>query len=128
VSLSVNFPQRLIHLLLPPTPRGAVLAICTAAVFLVVETVLVILLEQADPRSPVGVVYAVDGPGVVGELCRRSSWGAQGGVRAQRLAEQFVPAERTDLKKQLADLTAELAEATTELGEQSRGLGHPPKP
>jgi hypothetical protein len=55
----VNIPERVVRLLLPSTPRGAVLAICAAAVFLVVETVLVILLKQVDPASPVGVVYAV---------------------------------------------------------------------
>jgi signal transduction histidine kinase len=55
----VNVRKRLVRPLLPSTPRGAVLAICAAAVFLVVETVLVILLKQVDPASPVGVVYAV---------------------------------------------------------------------
>jgi signal transduction histidine kinase len=38
---------------------GPVLAICAAAVFIVVETVLVVLLKQVDPGSPVGVVYGV---------------------------------------------------------------------
>jgi signal transduction histidine kinase len=40
------------------TPRGAGLAILAAAIFLVLETVLVILLKQVDPVDPVGVVYA----------------------------------------------------------------------
>jgi multidrug transporter EmrE-like cation transporter len=55
----MNIPTRVVRLLLPSTRRGAVLAICAAAVFLVVETVLVILLKQVEPSSPVGVVYAV---------------------------------------------------------------------
>ena len=55
----MNIPKRVVRLLLPSTRRGAVLAICAAAVFLVVETVLVILLKQVEPSSPVGVVYAV---------------------------------------------------------------------
>ncbi len=49
---------RLLRVLRPSTPRGAVLAICAAAVFLVVETVLVVLLKQVDPADPVGAVYA----------------------------------------------------------------------
>ena len=36
-----------------------------------------------------------------------------------------MPAERTDLKKQLADLTAELAEATTELENSHADLDIP---
>jgi signal transduction histidine kinase len=55
----VNIRKRLVRPLLPSTPRGAVLAICAAAGFLVVETVLVILLKQVEPGSPVGAVYAV---------------------------------------------------------------------
>ena len=55
----MNNPNRLVRLLLATAPRGVVLAICAAAVFLVVGTVLVILLKEADPGSPVGVVYAV---------------------------------------------------------------------
>ena len=51
-------PTRLLRVLVPSTPRGAVLAICGAAVFLVVETVLVVLLKQVDPADPVGAVYA----------------------------------------------------------------------
>ena len=51
-------PTRLLRVLVPSTPRGAVLAICGAAVFLVVETVLVVLLKQVDPADPVGVVFA----------------------------------------------------------------------
>ena len=51
-------PTRLLRVLVPSTPRGAVLAICAAAVFLVVETVLVVLLKQVDPADPVGVLYA----------------------------------------------------------------------
>ena len=49
---------RLLRVLVPSTPRGAVLAICAAAVFLVVETVLVVLLRRVDPADPVGVGYA----------------------------------------------------------------------
>jgi signal transduction histidine kinase len=49
---------RLLRVLVPSTLRGAVLAICAAAVFLVVETVLVVLLRRVDPADPVGVVYA----------------------------------------------------------------------
>jgi signal transduction histidine kinase len=51
-------PSRLLRALVPSTPRGAVLAICAAAVFLVVETVLVVLLKQVDPSDPVGVLFA----------------------------------------------------------------------
>ena len=51
-------PTRLLRVLVPSTPRGAVLAICGAAVFLVVETVLVVLLKQVDPSDPVGVLFA----------------------------------------------------------------------
>jgi signal transduction histidine kinase len=157
----VNIFERLARLLLPATPRGAVLAICAAAVFLVVETVLVILLKQVDPASPVGVVYAVlmamallanFAVGVVaarkavlalnasrarivaaGDAARRQvERNLHDGVQQQlvastlrlRLAEQFVPAELDDLKKELAELASELAEATTELRELSRGL-HP---
>jgi signal transduction histidine kinase len=54
----VIMPTRLLRVLVPSTPRGAVLAICGAAVFLVVETVLVVLLKQVDPADPVGAVYA----------------------------------------------------------------------
>lgn len=50
--------MRLLRVLVPSTPRGAVLAICGAAVFLVVETVLVVLLKQVDPSDPVGVLFA----------------------------------------------------------------------
>jgi signal transduction histidine kinase len=157
----VNIPERVVRLLLPSTPRGAVLAICAAAVFLVVETVLVILLKQVDPASPVGVVYAVLMAmallanfvvGVVaarkavlalnasrtrivaaGDAARRQvERNLHDGVQQQlvastlrlRLAEQFVPAELDDLKKELAELASELAQATTELRELSRGL-HP---
>jgi signal transduction histidine kinase len=146
---------------LPSTPRGAVLAICAAAVFLVVETVLVILLKQVDPGSPVGVVYAVLmamallANFVVGVVAARKAVLALNASRARivaagdvarrqverdlhdgvlqqlvastlrlRLAEQFVPAELDDLKKELAELASELALATTELRELSRGL-HP---
>jgi signal transduction histidine kinase len=49
---------RLLRVLVPSTARGAVLAVCSAAVFLVVETALVVLLKQVDPSDPVGVVYA----------------------------------------------------------------------
>ena len=49
---------RLTRLVVPSTPRGAGLAILAAAIFLVLETVLVILLKQVDPVDPVGVVYA----------------------------------------------------------------------
>jgi signal transduction histidine kinase len=157
----VNIPKRLVRLLLPSTPRGAVLAICAAAVFLVVETVLVILLKQVDPGSPVGVVYAVLmamallANFVVGVVAARKAVLALNASRARivaagdvarrqverdlhdgvlqqlvastlrlRLAEQFVPAELDDLKKELAELASELALATTELRELSRGL-HP---
>ena len=51
-------PTRLLRLVVPSTPRGAGLAILAAAIFLVLETVLVILLKQVDPVDPVGVVYA----------------------------------------------------------------------
>jgi signal transduction histidine kinase len=50
-------PTRLLRLVVPSTPRGAALAILAAAVFLVLETVLVILLKQVDPVDPAGVVY-----------------------------------------------------------------------
>jgi len=40
---SMNIPKRVVRLLSLSTRRGAVLAISAAAVFLVVETVLVIL-------------------------------------------------------------------------------------
>jgi hypothetical protein len=53
-----RLPERVVRLLLQSTPRGAVLAICAAAVF-VVETVLVILRKQVEPGSPAGAVYAV---------------------------------------------------------------------
>ena len=49
---------RLLRVLVPSTPRGAVLAICAAAVFLVVETLLVVLLKQVDPSDPAGVLFA----------------------------------------------------------------------
>ena len=55
---SVMLPTRLLRLVVPSTPRGAGLAILAAAIFLVLETVLVILLKQVDPVDPVGVVYA----------------------------------------------------------------------
>jgi signal transduction histidine kinase len=55
----VTTPARLLRVLAPSTPRGAVLAICAAAVFLVVETVLVVLLKQVDPADPVGILYAL---------------------------------------------------------------------
>ena len=42
---------RPLRVLVPSTPRGAVLAICAAVVFLVVETVLVVLLKQVDRGS-----------------------------------------------------------------------------
>jgi signal transduction histidine kinase len=51
-------PTRLLRVLVPSTPRGAALAICGAAVFLVVETVLVVLLKQVDPADPAGVLFA----------------------------------------------------------------------
>ena len=41
-----------------------------------------------------------------------------------RLADQLVPAELDDVKKELAELASELADATAELRELSRGL-HP---
>ena len=55
---SVIDPTRLLRVLVPSTPRGAVLAICAAAVFLVVETLLVVLLKQVDPSDPAGVLFA----------------------------------------------------------------------
>ena len=51
-------PTRLLRALVPSTPRGAVLAICAAAVFLVVETLLVVLLKQVDPSDPASVLFA----------------------------------------------------------------------
>ena len=51
-------PSRLLRALVPSTPRGAVLAICAAAVFLVVETLLVVLLKQVDPSDPASVLFA----------------------------------------------------------------------
>jgi signal transduction histidine kinase len=51
-------PTRLLNVLVPSTPRGAVLAICAAAVFLFVEILLVVLLKQVDPSDPVGVLFA----------------------------------------------------------------------
>lgn len=51
-------PTGLVRLMVPSKPRGAGLAILVALVFFVVETVLVILLKQVDPRDPVGVLYA----------------------------------------------------------------------
>jgi signal transduction histidine kinase len=55
---SVIMPSRLLRALLPSTPRGAGLAICAAAVFLLVETLLVVLLKQVDPSDPAGVLFA----------------------------------------------------------------------
>ena len=55
---SVIMPTRLLRVLVPSTPRGAVLAICGAAVFLVVETLLVVLLKQVDPSDPASVLLA----------------------------------------------------------------------
>jgi signal transduction histidine kinase len=55
---SVIRPTRLLRLVVPSTRRGAGLAILAAAIFFVLETVLVILLKQVDPVDPVGVVYA----------------------------------------------------------------------
>lgn len=52
-------PTRLLRVLVPSTPRGAVLAICAAAVFLFVEIFLVVLLKQVDPSDPVGVLFAL---------------------------------------------------------------------
>jgi signal transduction histidine kinase len=157
----MNIPKRVVRLLLPSTRRGAVLAICAAAVFLVVETVLVILLKQVEPSSPVGVVYAVLtamallANFVVGVVAARKAVLALNASRARivatgdaarrqverdlhdgvqqrlvastlrlRLAEQFVPAELGDLKKELAELASDVAAASTELRELSRGL-HP---
>jgi signal transduction histidine kinase len=51
-------PTRLLRVLVPSTPRGAVLAICAAAAFLVVETLLVVLLKQVDPSDPASVLFA----------------------------------------------------------------------
>ena len=51
-------PTRLLRPVVPSTRRGAGLAILAAAIFFVLETVLVILLKQVDPVDPVGVVYA----------------------------------------------------------------------
>jgi signal transduction histidine kinase len=51
-------PTRLLRLVVPSTRRGAGLAILAAAIFFVLEAVLVILLKQVDPVDPVGVVYA----------------------------------------------------------------------
>lgn len=50
--------SRLLRALLPSTPRGAGLAIGAAAVFLVVEILLVVLLKQVDPSDPAGVLFA----------------------------------------------------------------------
>jgi signal transduction histidine kinase len=55
---SVMMPTRLLRLVVPSTRRGAGLAILAAAIFFVLEAVLVILLKQVDPVDPVGVVYA----------------------------------------------------------------------
>ena len=51
-------PFRLLRALVPSTARGAGLAICAAAVFLVVETLLVVLLKQVDPSDPASVYFA----------------------------------------------------------------------
>ena len=156
----VNIPDRLGRLLLPSTPRGAVLAICAAAVFLVVETVLVILLKQVDLISGRGrlrrlMAMALLANFVAGVVAARKAVFALNVSRARivaagdaarrqvernlhdgvlqqlvastlrlRLAEQFVPAELDDLKKELAELASELALATTGLRELSCGL-HP---
>jgi hypothetical protein len=45
-------PTRLLRLVVPSTPRGAGLAILAAAIFLVLETVLVILLKRVDLWIP----------------------------------------------------------------------------
>ncbi len=51
-------PTRLLRVLVPSTPRGAVLAICAAMVFLVVEILLVVLSNKSTLPIPAGVVFA----------------------------------------------------------------------
>jgi signal transduction histidine kinase len=51
-------PARVLRALMPSTPRNAVLTICGAFLFLVVEAVLVILLKQVEPADPIGILYA----------------------------------------------------------------------
>ena len=157
----MKIPTRPMRVLVPATPRGAVLAICAAVVFLIVESLLVVLLKQVQPASPLGVLYAVlmamalIANFVVGVVAARKAVLALNASRARivaasdaarrqvernlhdgvqqrlvastlrlRLAEQLVPSELDDLKRNLAELASELTEVSTELRELSRGL-HP---
>ena len=65
-----RYAQRLVSLLLRPTPPPLVVGLGVAASFIVAETLCVYVLDQLAPGNPQGVVY------LLGVLVVSSGWGS----------------------------------------------------